>query len=921
MLSWRRWPGRLLLGLATLALAWTSLAWWLPGLLRPRIEAAATQALGTPVQLHGLALSPWTLRIQADGLQIGAPAAPLFKLAQVQTQLSLSSLWHRAPVLRSLRLQAPQLWVQRLAAERYNFSPLLDHLRQQPASPGPSEPARFALHNIELVDGQVIYDDQLLHQQHRLEALQVGLPFLSNLPSDIHTEVRPQLSARIDGSELQLSGQAEPFGPDLPATLQLDWHGLKLVDWAPLLAAVLPPEQAPKIGSGTLSAQLRIAFKDPSGPTPAQLAITGKVGVQDLQAELQTLGLQARWQRLQLEGLDLAPLAGRYALQRVHLQGLEAQYTHAASGAATAPASAASTPAPASTSAPAPGPQFKLAEFQCSACTLRYLDRSTQPEAQLTLQQIQLKLGPLSQDLSQPIAIDLAAQLGGPLSLKGQLTPQPLQLQADLALNAVDLRAAQPYLAPHLNLRLAGGQASAAGHLDLAQNKTLQLRYQGRASVAALKTQDSVNGADFLAWQQLAFDGLDIGLRGEQLDANLGRIRLDGLQARVILHPDAHLNFADIPKRNTGAAPVSVTTPQAKGDSRPAPTAQAQAPAGPAPRLRWQQLAISQGTVYFTDNFIRPNYSAKLTQLKGEVSALSSEKPEPARLNLSGALDDGAPLRISGRLHPLGARLYTDIDATARGIALTRLSAYAERYAGYRIDKGTLTMTVHYKIDQGKLEAENQLFLDQFTFGDKVDSPDATSLPVRLAVALLKNSKGEIDIRLPIGGTLDDPQFSVGSLVWRALVNLLTRVATAPFALLSGGGDSDSSSLNQVSFAAGSADLSEAAQKSLDKLAQSLKERPGLKLEITGHADPGVDLPPPAPAAAASGAAKPPAGAASAPGAVDPAVLKSLADARADRVLSYLAGQMEAERLLLVRSVIAPAATDAAGVGVVLGLR
>ena len=326
--------------------------------------------------------------------------------------------------------------------------------------------------------------------------------------------------------------------------------------------------------------------------------------------------------------------------------------------------------------------------------------------------------------------------------------------------------------------------------------------------------------------------------------------------------------------------------------------------------------------MYFTDNFIRPNYSARLTQLKGEVSALNSERPEPARLSISGALDDGAPLRISGTLHPLGAQLYTDIEASARGIGLTRLSAYSARYAGYTIDKGTLTMTVHYKIDQGKLEAQNQIFLDQFTFGDKVDSPDATSLPVRLAVALLKNGRGEIDIRLPISGTLNDPQFSIGGLVWRAFMNLLTRVVTAPFAFLTGG---DGGTPDQVHFAPGSAELDDAARQQLDKLGQSLKDRPGLKIEITGHADPGRDLPPPEPPAAAS--APPPKGAkpakADAPKAPPPdpkVVLQTLADARADRVLTHLTSQLDAERLLLTRSTIEPDA-EPAGLSVVLKLR
>ncbi len=218
---------------------------------------------------------------------------------------------------------------------------------------------------------------------------------------------------------------------------------------------------------------------------------------------------------------------------------------------------------------------------------------------------------------------------------------------------------------------------------------------------------------------------------------------------------------------------------------------------------------------------------------------MSSTKPEPATVKISGAVDDAAPLSITGQLHPLGPKLYTDIQGSAKGIELTRLTPYASRYAGYAIEKGTLSVNVHYKIDGGKLEASNQVFLDQLTFGEKTDSPEATKLPVLFAVSLLKNSRGEIDVNLPISGSLDDPEFSVGGIIWRVIVNLITKAVTAPFALLSGGGSDE---LGYVAFDAGQAELSAKAQQALDTLATKLADRPALKLQATGRADPAVDV-------------------------------------------------------------------------------
>jgi hypothetical protein len=346
---------------------------------------------------------------------------------------------------------------------------------------------------------------------------------------------------------------------------------------------------------------------------------------------------------------------------------------------------------------------------------------------------------------------------------------------------------------------------------------------------------------------------------------------------------------------------------------------------GHAPVLSWQQIQLSDGAVYFTDRNIRPGFSAQLSKLTGSISAVSSQRPEPAKVELNGAVDGVAPLRIAGRVHPLGVRAFTDIDASARGIPLSRLSAYAERYAGYAIDKGSLSVALHYKIEDGKLEADNQLFLDQLTFGKASDSAEATKLPVRLAVALLSNRRGEIDIRLPVAGTLDDPQFSIGGVIWRVLVNLVGKALSAPFSLLMGDGDGEQ---GQVDFAPGSSELDDAGRRRLDALADKLLDRPALKLEATGQADPARDgaelqrraqAAPPPPASAATDAALMPPGAASsvaaAPVAPSPAdlqaALRELADRRADHVLAYLGVRLPIERVGLVRSQVGDAAAAA----------
>lgn len=538
-----------------------------------------------------------------------------------------------------------------------------------------------------------------------------------------------------------------------------------------------------------------------------------------------------------------------------------------ASGAPSASPASTANKSPATGKTPQASPAaITLGELRCLECAVQFTDQTVSPVGAFSLKRTDLSVKGLGSRMDQPLAIVLQtlAQGQGKVRFKGDVRPQPLSVKGALAVVNLDLRALQPYLDPHLNVALASAAAQAEGRITLLDDarQGLSARYQGKLGLSDLRLRDRVNDALFLRWASFSLDGADLGYAKGGIDADLGFIALKDFYGRIIVNPDGRLNLASVVKKadQAGQADQSITTPQAAvpGASAPASarapggvtvttttlpssTAASTAPAGeapPAPQLRWQGIRLAQGEVDFTDTFIKPNYSARLTRIAGDISAVSSRTPEPATVEVSGAVDDGAPLRISGKLHPLGPKLYTDIAGTAKGIELTRLTPYAARYAGYAIEKGTLSVTVRYKVDGGKLEADNQVFLDQLTFGERVDSPDATKLPVLLAVSLLKNSRGEIDVNLPISGSLDDPQFSVGGIIWKVILNLIGKAVTAPFALLTGG---SSSELGVVPFAPGSDALSAAARERLDALATKLKDRPALKLEGTGWADPDID--------------------------------------------------------------------------------
>lgn len=483
------------------------------------------------------------------------------------------------------------------------------------------------------------------------------------------------------------------------------------------------------------------------------------------------------------------------------------------------------------------------------------------------LRGIDVKTGAVRWPLaSAPIALKVKAEAGrrGLLSLDGTVQPTLPALQIRVDARQLDLTPLQPYLADRFNAALRAGNATVNGKLAVAvpSGKPVAATFAGTAQLSNVRTVDRLNGEDFIRWRSLGLGGIDFQMDDSKgpLRLALGQIALNDFYARVILNANGRLNLQDVVSGGGQQGQPAPTTSLTQANAVPAPASAPQAQpasatvaanasppaAGSAkgtaagPQIRIGGVKIDKGNINFSDFFVKPNYTANLTGMHGSISKVSTGDPTPADLVLEGRLDDDAPVTISGKLNPLGEQLYLDIAAKAAGVELTRLTPYATKYAGYPITKGKMTVDVAYKIENGQLNASNHLFLDQLTFGDKVDSPTATKLPVLLAVSLLKDRNGVIDVNLPVSGSLSDPEFSIGGVIMRVIVNLLTKAITSPFSLIAsafGGGDE----LGYVEFAPGSANLTDAGRKKVQTLGKALNDRPGLRLEITGRIDPATD--------------------------------------------------------------------------------
>jgi hypothetical protein len=473
----------------------------------------------------------------------------------------------------------------------------------------------------------------------------------------------------------------------------------------------------------------------------------------------------------------------------------------------------------------------------------RFEDKATSPAAVQELEGFSLQAENLGNEPNRKGKLALQGKINkkGSLKVDGSLQIMPLNAVLLIETQAIPLMPLEPYFGQFLNIALTRGQVSNKGEATALFDKdgTFKAGYKGTATLGDFLAVDKANSADFLKWKSLYLGGIDFRL--QPMAINIGEIALADFYSKLILNPAGRLNVQDIVKKTEGEKPATTEA------AAPAPTSASKSaevkavePAKPPVPIKIAKITLQNGTINFSDFFVKPNYTVNVTKLGGRVTGLSSAADTVADLDLRGSYANSAPVSIVGKLNPLAAKSYLDIKTEVTGVDLVGFSPYAGKYAGYNIEKGKLSLSLAYKLENNQLTADNKLFIDQFTFGDKVDSPDATTLPVNLAISLLKNNRGEIDLNLPISGSLDDPQFSVGGLVVKVIVNLFVKAVTSPFALLGsmfGGGEE----LSNVEFAPGRATLNDVAGKKLEALSRALTERAALKLEITGRADPEAD--------------------------------------------------------------------------------
>ncbi len=588
--------------------------------------------------------------------------------------------------------------------------------------------------------------------------------------------------------------------------------------------------------------------------------------------------------------IDLAALAGG-AAPAEPAKARPAARSARGKGQERPAARGASRPAPQQPAATPEAPEWKVtvASLRMDEGRVTFEDRQPKDAGVLTLEGMRLVTGPLSPQRGAPLDVDFGArwQKQGTIAIKAKGTAQPLHMTVDSRLAKVDLRPLDPYLGEVTDLLFGSGEVSSELKVALreqappagrarrasasggqAAEPALDVSVEGAARLDNLSLKLAGGKQELASLRRFSVRGLRFGQQPSgDLSLRVQEVGLERPRLSVMVFKDGSTSIS----RAMGAAPPAAQAakdPKAQAASTSAPAAVPASPAtdaasppppsGPSPAsgdevatrpnagpfttLEVGSLSISGGSLRFRDERMSPAYAAEMSDIEGRISGVSLDPASRAEVQLRAGIE-GVPVLVGGTVNPFIHPVFADMRFTMSGLDLVPLSPYSVQYIAYPVEHGRFSADVAVKAENWVLDAENHFTLSQIELGSKDNRPDAPNYPVKLGLALLQDMSGNVDLRLPVKGRLDDPEFRLGGVIMQAVLNLMVKVVTSPFALVGsvlslGSGGKD---MRYVEFAPGVATLNEAAEKDLRAVVEVLRQRPRLKLEVQGAAEPAGD--------------------------------------------------------------------------------
>lgn len=830
-----------LIVLALLFVAYTAIGFWLvPRLVRSNLVGFASQQYHRAATVGDIRFNPFTLKLELRDFSLpDADGAPLLAFRRLLLDFDVSSVWRVGASFAAVELDDPFARVMLRPDGSLNLADLAKLAHPPPPSDS-SETPRVFIDRLSVATGRIAFEDRARATPFATELRPINFELRDFSTGGESGNAYSLRGASVDGETFAWSGtfQLTPLtsrGKFEVSSLQARtvWSYLRDALAFEFTQGVinLYGEYFYDAGEqgGLRLAVHQVSLKDFGLRPPARdhdYVEVASLAVEETQVNLRTRRVDIARVKVDGGALRLA----RDAEGRINLMEL------AGAPEPAAPPEAAPAPAPTTPASTAPAWVVTAPDIAVANLRVDFNDELVKPAASFALTPVNLNLAGFSTAPDAQLKFDLTAhgEQAGDLKVNGATTMKAEAYQAHVEVNEFNLAALQPYLSTYTQVTLTSAWLGTA--LDLEGAADGALKVKGDVTVNKLAAIDNTLKQDLLKWDRLTASGIDYGSASGGKPASLRIARIDARApyARLVIAPDQTLNITQLFTPAGGKVPEPLQTVRVD-EKRVAPGGNPG-----AMRIAIGQVKVQSGSANFADYWIKPNYAVSLQELSGNISGLSSDPKSRAKVDLEGRVDRYAPAQISGEMNLLSAALYTDMHVKFDGVEMTSVTPYSGHFAGYAIEKGKLSIDVTYLVDNRQLTAKQKFVIDQLQLGDRVESPDAVKLPLKLAVALLKDRNGVIDIDLPLTGSLDDPQFRMGPLIWKAFIGLLGKIATSPFTLLAKlGGSKDE--INQLDFEPGSAVLDAAGQERMTALSKALVERPSLELEVPTAYAPDAD--------------------------------------------------------------------------------
>jgi len=819
-----------------------------PPILKSLLVKNISNALKREVSILKIEVNPLKLTIKVSGINIREreKTNSMFSLDELFVNAEFSSIFRRALILEEIKLKRPYINIIRNKDGTYNFSDLLamgtkkDGPEQRKADETRKKPFYFSLNNISITDGSIDFYDGPVGVRHNVREMNIKVPFISNLVHHAKTHVQPYFFAKINDDAYEIKGYTLPFADPREAQIDINIQDLDI----PKYLAYFPIKMNFKLVSGSIDIAAKISFIDYKDKAPS-LVLSANAILRKLAGDDMEKKLLFRLPSAEIDIKSIEPFQKTMEITKVLFQSPELSIQRGKDGVwninklikeeeTDVKSEKKGKDKSKKTESTKDGEKqftLNLNELIVQKGKAAFNDMTTPQPVNIIIKDLELKAENISlekENISN-LLLSFAFDKKGFINLKGQFKINPVW--ADLAVHVknIHINTLQPYFTDRINIHLTDGAMSTSGKFSLAlpEKTGSTIKYNGSILISNLSTIDKASAEPLLNLKAFAVNNLNFN--SNPLSVHIDGISLTDFFAKVTVNKDGRLNLQNIMVEGEMPKDEAVATQK----TQPKKELKQKEP---EKDIKIGDLTLQGGTIEFTDRAIEPSYTANLTEIGGKVSGIAFKGERLAEVNLRGKINQFVPLEITGKINPAKENLLVDLFARFNSLDLSPMTPYSGKYIGYKIEKGKLSIDLKYLIAKRKLDSQNVIFIDQLTLGDSVDSPVATKLPVRLAIALLKDRNGQIKLDIPVSGSLDDPKFSVWRIVLQVIINLLTKAATAPFALLGslfGGGEE----ISYVEFDYGDHKINEQNMKKMENLAKALYERPAIKLDIQGHVD------------------------------------------------------------------------------------